>query len=166
MDFHSQLFVYCCQMSSLYKKKEQSAGCGIGGCLANQNTNQSLIELSCHVMSPRPSVLKSDPVWLKRGQMGHHNQLSAFGSVCLFAKPNGDYHSLWSMKKNRYLQKKQGEYKWKEMCRLLFQGAERLNARHAENHKPAKQISSVCRSNQLSWSAIIMSASRAITFQK
>lgn len=86
---------------TVQKKKEQSAGRGIGGRLANQNTNQSLIELSCRVPSPRPSVLESDPVWLKRGQMGHHNQLSAFGSVCLFAKPNGDYHSLWSIKKRK-----------------------------------------------------------------
>lgn len=46
------------------KKKKlnetQSACHGIGGRLANQNTDTSLIELSCCVLSPRLCVLKSN----------------------------------------------------------------------------------------------------------
>lgn len=100
--------------------------------------------------------------------MAHHNQLSAFG-VCFACLPSqmGSpvRHGQYGENKDDICRnEREGEYKWRRDVQISE--LESLEARHAENHKPAKQISSVRRSSLLSGSAIKMSASRAITFQK
>lgn len=83
-----------CTKKKKILKETQSACHGIGGRLANQNTDTSLIELSCCVLSPRLCVLKSNQSRWKRGQVGHRNQLSASRFVCLFANPHTHYLPL------------------------------------------------------------------------
>ena len=122
------------------------------------------IVLSCRV-APAPAFLKSDPVWLKRGQMGHHNQLSPLGSVCLFAKTHGTYHhSLWSIQKKKqrwYPQESERKGRGIQMERDV-----QITTRCPTRRKsPAPQKTNLF-SSLLSWSAIIMNTSRAITFQK
>lgn len=80
------------------KKKEQSSGRGIGGRLANQNTNQTFIELSCRTTSH----VKMQPIASETRPNGHITSIKCIFVFCLlFAKPNRYYQPLQSINKKR-----------------------------------------------------------------
>lgn len=79
------------------KKRQQSAGPDIRGCLANQKINQCLIELSGCVASPGPSVLKKWPRVAEARPNWPSQSIKCFQVCLLGCEAKQGHHSRWSI---------------------------------------------------------------------